>query len=191
MLLSSSAPSSMASDTERASGGGAAASGTAADGGAKSGSLSAASFSWSPRSSLATSSVRSASAGIPRSSRATPSARTLRRGYSGAQLRSQIAARQAVLEQRIPALLCHALEAKRRSRLLEQRGDPLQAAAVERHRHGSVANFFREILQRDALIGGGVAQLEELVVGGPELGRHPESDKAALAVTAKFTEGHL
>ena len=48
--------------------------------------------------------------------------------------------------------------------------DPLQAATVEeRHRHGgSVANVFRA-LQRNALPGGGVAQLDELPVGGKEL----------------------
>ena len=48
--------------------------------------------------------------------------------------------------------------------------DPLQAATVEeRHRHGgSVVNVFRA-LERNALLGGGVAQLDELPIGGKEL----------------------
>ena len=93
------------------------------------------------------------------------------RGCSGAQLIPHIAARQSVLEQRITGLVCHALEAKNQSRFLEQRSDLLQAATVEDIdlNGGFVGNILRKILQRDALPGGGVAQLEELPVGGTEL----------------------
>eukprot|EP00964_Phaeocystis_antarctica_P026199 scaffold14737_cov68-Phaeocystis_antarctica.AAC.16 len=164
---------------------GAAASGTAADGGEKSGSLSAASFSSCPSSSLATSSQLSHTLcedshrerGIepleieqPGRKIGHPTDALKRRGCSFAKLGLNSATRQAFLEQRIPAFVCHALE--NRGRLLEQRGDPLQAAAVEESLHGSVANILLA-MQVEALPGGGVAQLEELAAGGKELARHP------------------
>jgi hypothetical protein len=78
-------------------------------------------------------------------------------------------------------IFCHALEVQCRGRLLEQRSNPPQAATVERHRHGVVANILRHMLQRDALPGGVVAQLEEMAVGGPELARHPSAMRSVKA----------